>query len=528
MVHNKIKSAIISSAVLAIIACTNSIPTNTRLYEQNNFQELDKEYLFSSKALTQSYLKRKLEYWLDTESASPIPNEPKLLKELIYARYKHADTFCAIVSGDPGLLDSINEVQTVKDRKETDAPFRDFIDNCIFTEFQVNTYTTGSQIYPKAAMDNNGDFVITWSSGGQDGSYYGIFAQRYNSNGVTQGSEFQVNTVNTGRQIDSVIAMDNNGDFVIAWSTYDAFHSSDWDVHVQRYNAAGVAQGSEFMANTHTTNQQSQPSIAMDDTGDFVVSWSSFAQFNPNSFEIYAQRFDSAGTPQGSEFLVNTFNIFDQMESSVAMDSDGDFIISWTSGDIIGSGQDGNSLGVYAQRYDSFGTTQGSEFLVNTFTTSVQKAPSVAMDSNGDFIIAWSGFGDFGDDNYGIFAKRYDSQGEVLSEFQVNSNPTYFQFQPSVAMNGEGDFVVSWSSNQDGVNSYGIVAQRYDSAGYPAGDEFPVNTHTTGNQMVPSVAIDLDGDFVVAWTDYNRHHDGDYYGAYAKRYNSNGVAQPVP
>ncbi|MGL4462065.1 MAG: hypothetical protein ACRC1K_07920, partial [Planctomycetia bacterium] len=33
----------------------------------------------------------------------------------------------------------------------------------------------------------------------------------------------------------------------------------------------------------------------------------------------------------------------------------------------------------------------------------------------------------------------------------------------------------------------------------PAGVEFQVNTFTTNNQSQPSVAMDADGDFVVAW-----------------------------
>jgi hypothetical protein len=526
MVNNRIKSTLISALILAIVACTNTVPNNTRITQRDNFVELDKEYIFTSKTLTQSYLKRKLEKWLDSGNMTPNPDGDKLLKELIYARYKHTDTFCAIVSEDPGILSSINEVQTIKDRKETDAPFRDFLDNCIITEFQVNTYTTGSQIYPSVAMDHNGDYVITWASSGQDGYNYGIFAQRYDSNGVTQGSEFQVNTVNIGRQISAVIAMDNAGDFVIAWSTYDTYNGQDWEIHAQRYNQAGMPQGSEFSVNKYTTNQQIQPAIAMDNDGNFVVSWSSFAQSNPNSNDIYAQRFDSLGLAQGSEFSVNTFKILNQMDSSVAMDGDGDFIITWLSGDLVGSGQDGSSYGIYAQRYDSFGSPQGSEFLVNTYTTATQTAPSVAMDNNGDFVITWNGISDLGDNDYGILAKRYNSQGVVLSEFLINSNTINGQFQPSVAMNGGGDFVVSWISS-DG-SAAGIYAQRYDLTGNTVGAEFQANTYTTGNQNSPSVAIDLDGDFVVAWTDYSRHHDGDYYGSYAKRYNSNGEAQPVP
>jgi hypothetical protein len=52
------------------------------------------------------------------------------------------------------------------------------------TEFLVNTYTTGSQSSPSIAMDSDGDFVIAWTSYGQDGSYVGVYAQRYNSSGV--------------------------------------------------------------------------------------------------------------------------------------------------------------------------------------------------------------------------------------------------------------------------------------------------------------------------------------------------------
>jgi hypothetical protein len=46
-------------------------------------------------------------------------------------------------------------------------------------EFIVNTYTTGAQLLASVASDEVGNFVINWASGGQDGSGYGIFAQRF-------------------------------------------------------------------------------------------------------------------------------------------------------------------------------------------------------------------------------------------------------------------------------------------------------------------------------------------------------------
>jgi len=56
-------------------------------------------------------------------------------------------------------------------------------------EFRVNTFTTDGQWLPSIAMDAAGKFVIAWASRGQDGSDFGIFAQRYSAAGVPLGPQ---------------------------------------------------------------------------------------------------------------------------------------------------------------------------------------------------------------------------------------------------------------------------------------------------------------------------------------------------
>ncbi len=36
--------------------------------------------------------------------------------------------------------------------------------------------------------------------------------------------------------------------------------------------------------------------------------------------------------------------------------------------------------------------------------------------------------------------------------------------------------------------------------GQPLGGEFPVNSYTTSDQREPAIAMDADGDFVVTWS----------------------------
>lgn len=75
---------------------------------------------------------------------------------------------------------------------------------------------------------------------------------------------------------------------------------------------SAVLAGPEFLVNTFITNAQvtffeSQQAVAADADGDFVVTWSSFGQDSGFTWGVYAQRYDAAGVTLGSEFLVNTF-----------------------------------------------------------------------------------------------------------------------------------------------------------------------------------------------------------------------------
>src|SRR5688572_33056997 len=92
----------------------------------------------------------------------------------------------------------------------------------------------------------------------------------------------------------------------------------------------------------------------------------------------------------------------------------------------------------------------------------------------------------------------------VGAEFQVNSFTTGPQHNTAVAMDPDGNFVVVWGAAEGAGDNYGIFARRFNAAGVAQGDEFRVNTHTPDFQNLPSIAMDADGDFVVAWNSYGQ------------------------
>ncbi len=376
-------------------------------------------------------------------------------------------------------------------------------------EFQVNSYTTNNQSLANVAMDGLGNSIIVWSSFDQDGDRWGIYGKRYDSAGTPIGSEFQVSTFFSSNQIRPDVAMDGSGNFVVVWWSLSQ-DTDDYGIYGQRYDSVGDQEGSEFLVNTHTMGAQRDVSIAMGESGNFIIVWASLDQ-DGDGWGVYSRRYDSTGTPQSSEFQVNSHTTSHQSAPSVAMDSSGNFIVVWQS-----LGQDGDGSGVYGQRFDNAGNPVGLEFQINTYTTSFQSSPSVAMDGSGNFVVAWQSFIQDGD-NDGIYGQRYDADGNPIgSEFRVNTCYFYIQRNPSIAMDDSGNFVVVWQSdNQDG-DDLGVIGQQYDITGSPLGPEFQVNTYILDNQSNPAIAMEPDGNYIVVWQSYGQ--DGDGYGVYGQRY----------
>jgi hypothetical protein len=64
-------------------------------------------------------------------------------------------------------------------------------------ELQVNTYTTGNQIWADVAAASSGDFVVVWHSAGSpggDSSYDSVQGRFYAAGGTSPGAQFQVNS----------------------------------------------------------------------------------------------------------------------------------------------------------------------------------------------------------------------------------------------------------------------------------------------------------------------------------------------
>jgi len=386
------------------------------------------------------------------------------------------------------------------------------------TDDPINTMLVGDQGDPVVAIDEDGDYVVVWVAHNPMPDpnappnvtpvpmidQTDIVAQRFSRIGDPEGPEFIVSSYQTGNQSDPDVAMDRRGNFVVVWTGQGA--DDTIGIFARRFDLFGRPQGDQFRVNQYRLSIQDEPAVAMDENGDFVITWTGYGQPDEDR-AIYARRYDAFAHPQGDEFRVNTTTAHGQQDSDVAMNDDGDFVVVWESW-----GQDGGGWGVIGRRYNSDGQPLGGEFQLNTYTTDDQEDPQVSMDADGNFVAAWTSFLQDGS-KYGIYARLYDSDGNprTAQEFRVNEETQYSQRQPAVGMDKNGNFAVAWTTYDQDDEEFrddGIYARMYladgsdyldDDTGLPLG-EFRVNATTIGNQVTPAVARNTDnGDYAVVW-----------------------------
>lgn len=193
-------------------------------------------------------------------------------------------------------------------------------------------------------------------------------------------------------------------------------------------------------------------------------------------------------TKVDSEFRVDSYPTGRQYRSSTAALNDGGFVVTWTS-----SGQDGSGSGVYAQRYNAQGEAEGGEFRVSSYTNSFQTDPSITALSDGGFMVTWSSFGQDGD-SYGIYARRYNAMGESGDNFVLGTSgaDSLNVGLGYVAKGGDGDdvYIVSNTKAQTFEDANQGIDTISSSVSWSLGNNFE-NLTLTG-----TTAIDATGN---AW-----------------------------
>ncbi len=181
----------------------------------------------------------------------------------------------------------------------------------------------GSVAFRSGATDLVSDFVDGNAAGGTD-----VFVREVPPARRPLSATLQVHVTTEEDQGNSVVAMDDDGDFVLAWETdYDSV-TYDYGVVVRRFNAAGEPQGGEIRVDAVEDVSKSLPSVAMDADGDFVVVWRNVNYGEESEIGLFARQYSAAGLPQADERVLNLPLQADAEQPLIAVAPDGSFVVA--------------------------------------------------------------------------------------------------------------------------------------------------------------------------------------------------------
>lgn len=179
--------------------------------------------------------------------------------------------------------------------------------------------------------------------------------------------------------------------------------------------------------------------VATNGTGDYHIVWRTSGSGDGSGRGLWRTSLGSSDTAVAAPLAVTVNTINDQTEPAIASDGNGDFVITWQ-----GSGS-GDLSGVFARRFLSDGTALGSEFRVNQTVAGSQVGASAAVVDIDNFVIAWSGNGS--GDATGVFARVYGTMTNEASLLFTTDNNVTASGSPSQSSWTTGDVLALGNPN---------------------------------------------------------------------------------
>jgi cysteine-rich repeat protein len=327
-------------------------------------------------------------------------------------------------------------------------------------EIQINSRWRNDEIQPSIAVDASGGVVAAWSSNGQDGDEYGVFAQRFDASGARAGPELQVNEYTAGCQWNPHVSAAPDGRFVVVWGSEEQDGSED-GVYGRAYDAAGSPLGPEIQVNEFTSGNQTSPTAATADDGRSFVVWQSMGQ-DGSGWGVYARVLDAGGVPEGPEIPVNGVTVGNQYGTVDGALADGGFAVLWCTRDGMGGLRD-----TTLQRFDHAGVPSGEPLALEPYLDADRDWTTIAVARDGGFLMAWGMELPSGEARW-IHMQRFDATGLPVGPVLVaNTRPEDRPGHVCMAIGPDGRFLVAWQDVD--FSSTGIYAQRFDASGGPRG-----------------------------------------------------------
>ena len=297
------------------------------------------------------------------------------------------------------------------------------------------------------------------------------------------------------------MAIQSDGKIVVAGNSYNV---SDSDFALARFNTDGsldTSFGTDGKLTTffNASYDDYATSVKIQSDGKIVVIGETY---NAAGSDFAIARFNTNGSPDTT--FTADFGDFDS-PSSIFIQADGKYLVAGTSLTAVGGVFSSDILLARFNTDGTLDTTFSSDGKVLTDISSDDVATSLAIQSDGKFIVAGRSYNGTDDD---LTIVRYNTDGSIDSSFNSDGvftlSLTSRQYSASIALQSDGKIVAGVTSEVSGQNAVTVVRINADGAldtGF--GTSGKVSTIFGNSSEANSIAIQGDGKIVVAGVSCN-------------------------
>jgi Secretion system C-terminal sorting domain len=395
----------------------------------------------------------------------------------------------------------------------------------------VNQLSIINSNNPSAAVDKNGNILITWYSPkfGSISPYFRIFDKT--GTAITDQKELVTGTYivsSSGR--DTRVASDSSGNFIVVWSS--RFDSKSQIIMQVVSNDGQLVNENLIVSDPNDSTDNTFPTITSIKDGNYLILWPSDNYLKGRIYNIE------------NGFLSNPFNISEKSSTwfsySASSDDQNNFFIAWTGngitysqtiskqGNFIGNnkvleistpltfisfpkltkainntiyfayyGYRKNDVDVMIQKFDlDFNSINSSVKVADDYCSGFQTNPISKYNNSGESIVVWN---DKRDGTINLYGQVLDKEDNLVSEnIMIHDSSKYkWAENPCITSDNEGNFIISFSAGEN-YDSRNLIIQKVTKKGEKIGDNKAITDGYYSN-LKSFTEVNSNDDLLIGW-----------------------------
>jgi hypothetical protein len=232
--------------------------------------------------------------------------------------------------------------------------------------------------------------------------------------------------------------------------------------------------------------------------------------------DILGQVLDSDGNSIGDPIAIHSDGQTFGKLPTVAVDSFGNFLVAWQS-----EFPDGTLDSISTRWLDSNGNPLTDTVQMVGGSDGQQAEPALGSDPSGAVILTWTAYDADGTAS-GIYRLDVLDGGPPPDEPMLVSDPSQLAVSSSqVQASAQGSSVVAWNGTDGSTDIQGVYFQRFNSHGRPIGQQRQVGHQTTGRRRLAKLYVDAQGAYRIRSESFGSANN--LIGTFEQKYLSDGT-----